>query len=333
MQRKLEVELIICGLRISQEYQGAELSVVQCSDDFTFFQTSVPGDNCLHVHYRVLVQTNTMLDEQEYVNRVLLEEIDLLLHCLSLFLIYPSCLVGYWAKLDGADVAYRPASRALYPDLHDAAASWSQPLLTSGYSTEIRDDGWPALERLVRKFRQGTTALRQRLKLPLRWFAKASGELSSLDRLVSFWISFNVLYFHAKIRGGRKQIESYVPRWVDRTIAQRYVHSNIEDLRRLSKFPVTIQFGRRDIAEELKDLLATNPLDCEQIATIAALTIYGIRNWLFHGECDLLAEQDKKQIRVAERLLSSLLRELMAKEMLGHALPSADFVKSARLEW
>jgi hypothetical protein len=56
-----------------------------------------------------------------------------------------------------------------------------------------------------------------------------------------------------------------------------------------------------------------------------ALTIYGIRNKLFHGSYDPESNQTKKNIVVAERLLSEFMKDVVAKEMLGYPLASSLF--------
>ena len=331
MQRKLEVDFTVYGLRISQAYEGSQLSVVQCTEGGIYLGIPICAADLLRIRYRVPVQADTSLPEQDYVDRVLQEEINLFQHCLSLLLAAPWTVLHSEAKLDGDRVVHKRSPRELRFGLRELAARWSEPLISVPYSSVVQDDGWPLLETLVSEFRQMPTALRQRLELPLRWFAKASNELDSVDRLVAFWISFNALYAYKTAGGEVTQIKSYVTRCVDRTIAERYVRRNEADLRSLSAFvKITVQRGQCHIARQLRKLLATNPLDFKLITTKAAVTVYGVRCRLFHGKCDLAAECDKNQIALSERLLSRLLRELLGREMLGHALSGTDFVKWER---
>jgi hypothetical protein len=93
----------------------------------------------------------------------------------------------------------------------------------------------------------------------------------------------------------------------------------------LSTFPIEVRGKKTLIAQDLAEQLKSHPRNLAAIIEDTALTIYGIRSNLFHGKYDLGSELDREHVRLAERLLSKLIRELLAKEMLGHALPTAEF--------
>jgi hypothetical protein len=162
--------------------------------------------------------------------------------------------------------------------------------------------------------------------LPLRWFAKGADEMTSLDRLVAFWISFNALYEDISKRE-QEAIKSCIQSSVDSTIARRYVDENERLLQTLSSYPTELgRIRKRPIAQELAQSLNDSPRNHAAIVETATLTIYSIRNALFHGGCDPDSKDESMRIIVAENLLSRLVRELIAKQMLGYPLPSTKFV-------
>jgi hypothetical protein len=322
----LEIKLIVCGIRISQIYESTSLSVKECEGDYW----GTRPEKCLQLQYRVLVESDTKLLKQDYINRVLGEEGDLFIESLSLLLRRPSQLISYKAKLDGAPVEIKLPPQDAPLGLYNLAAKWNWRPLTYGYSSLVHSDGWPLLESLIDGFHQKPMSLRNQLALPLRWFAKGCNEMTSIDRLVALWISFNALYEDSRIKGEQKAIECYIEHNIDCVIAKRYVDKNEKLLRDLSKLPIVLRGGARQIAQELKKALDTNPKDYTAIITTAVLTIYGIRNNLFHGACDLNSESDRRQIEIGEYLLSPLVSELIAKQMLGEALPTTKFVIEER---
>lgn len=322
MERILEIDFTICGIEIYQPYEGTSLSVAMREDEYQGKHLS----NCIHLQYRVSVAPDTALSEQEYINRVLLEEGHLLLQSLSLLLNRPSWLLVHKARLDGVDVKLRLPPQDFPLGLYNVVAMWDRPLTTIRYSSVVHNGGWPLLETLVSEFRQKPTKLRKMLTLPLRWFTKAADEMASLDRLVAFWISFNALYADPD-KLEQAAIKSYIKSNVDSFIAQRYIDSNEQLLLTLSSFPIELGRGKkRPIAQELAQSLKADPRNYANIVETTALTIYAIRCALFHGECDPYSEDDQRHIGVAERLLSRLVRELIAKQMLGYPLPTTRFI-------
>ena len=312
MERKLELDFLICGIEIRHPYEGASLSVAAQEVEYQGKRLS----NCVLLRYRVSVAPDATLSEQEYVNKVLLEEADLLLESFSLLLSRPSQLLVHEARLDGIDVELRLPPQEFPSGLYNLVAMWGRPVITDRYSSLVNDDGWPLLETLVREFHQRPATLRRSLVLPLRWFAKGADEVRSLDRLVAFWISFNALY-EDRTRSEQEAIRNYIRTNVDAAIAQRYVDNNERALQTLSGYPIELgRMRRRPIAQELGQSLNASPRNCATIVETAALTFYGVRNTLFHGGCDPDSEDSRGQIGVTERLLSKLVRELIARQML-----------------
>jgi hypothetical protein len=195
----------------------------------------------------------------------------------------------------------------------------------SGLSMSPPRDFWGLLENIISSYRQRTDDVSRRLTLALRWFKKGSDELNSSDRLVAFWISFNALYANLQInnkRGGeQKSIEKYICNNTDLVMAQRYANNYKGLLEILSGFPIELRGGVK-IAQLLADLLIDpSSQNYIEIVKTTALAIYGIRNNLFHGEYDPDLENHQKPVATAETLLSSLVRELIVKEMTGKPLP------------
>lgn len=330
MERFLEVQLLVCSIKVCHPYEGKLLSLKQCEVD----DSGKRLPNCIQFQYRVSVETDTTLSEQDYINHVLEREIDLFLQSLSLLLMRPSHLISYKAKLDDTDVKFKPPPQDAPLGLYSLAAMWSRRSHTRGYSLSVRDnDGWDLLEYIVSEYRQRPIALKKRLALPLHWFAKGSDEFKNTDRLIAFWISFNALYGDPQISSEQRSIENYIQNNVDSVIAQRYVDDNKLLIGALSKLPIELRRGKGKwkIAQDLAALLNTSPRDYISIVKTAALTIYGIRNNLFHGAYNPDSENDRKHIETAEQLLSRLVRELIAKQMLGKSSPIMKLVSGEEL--
>ena len=96
----LEIDFIICGIEIYQSYTGMIFSVTKHEVKYQEKNLS----NCILLQYRVSVAPDAMLTRQEYINRVLLEEGNLLLQTLTLLLMNPSQLLTHRAKLDGVTI-------------------------------------------------------------------------------------------------------------------------------------------------------------------------------------------------------------------------------------
>jgi hypothetical protein len=77
--------------------------------------------------------------------------------------------------------------------------------------------------------------------------------------------------------------------------------------------------------------LEGQPKDYLSTAKTAALAIYAIRNKLFHGNFDPGSDIDQQHIEIAEHLLAPLLKEIIAWQILGHALPTMRFATEHKL--
>ncbi|RLI52480.1 MAG: hypothetical protein DRP09_17840 [Candidatus Thorarchaeota archaeon] len=318
----LEIDFTISGIEVSQPYKSDLLSASACKVEFRGQQLT----NCIELQYHVPVAAEPTISGQEYVNKVLMEEGDLLLQCFSLLLVQPSQMLFYKARLDGNSVELRPPAREMPPGLYNLVAAWRPPLVTYGYSSIVDNAGWPLLETLLRKFRRQPMGLRRVLALPLRWFAKGSDEMTSLDRLIAFWISFNALYENTD-KSEQEAIKSYVQSSMDSTMSQRFVERNKQALETLSSYPIEVGRRRkRPIAQELAQLLKTRPRNYIAVVETAALTVYGVRNTVFHGGYDPVLEDHRIQVGISEQLLSRLTKELIAKQILGYPLPLVKFV-------
>lgn len=331
MERELKVNFIICGVEIDEPYDGSLISVVKGEVEYEERRLT----NCVCIRYCVPIASDAALSEQAAINRVLLEEIGLFLHSLSLLLARPAQLITYRSRLDDTEVKPELPPRNAPLGLYNLVEMWTRlpTIRIQRYSLLVRSDEWPLLDRLVNEFRRQPVELRRRLELPLRWFAKGSDEMSSPDRLVAFWISFNSLY-EGTGRSEQAAIKGYIQKSVvDSHIAERYVQNNERLLLHLSSFQIELGRGssKRAIAQELGDLLKAEKRDYLTIAKIIALTIYAIRNNLFHGAYDPDSGEDREHIEIAEYLLSRLLREIIAKQMLGYPLPTTKFVSQEKM--
>jgi hypothetical protein len=328
MRHELKVEYIICGVEIDHSYEGPCISVVKCEikdDDRRY-------TNCVGIQYRVSVESDDTPLERSDVNRMIMEEAEPLPQCLSLLLARPSHLLNYETRLDGERVKLELPPRNAPLGLYGLATLWNwrpSPEIQRYYS-RVPEDGWPILEDLMSEYRKRPIATRRRLTIPLRWFAKASSELSGLDRLAAYWISFNSLYQDPN-RREQEAIERYLGANLDISIAQRYVRDNDSLLSCLSSLPITLRHGKVKIAEELNALLKAASRDYLAIAEKATLVIYGIRNSLFHGDYDPASDTDQQQVGTAERSLSLLLKEIIACHILSRPLSTTRFVAEEKL--
>ncbi|MBN2187531.1 MAG: hypothetical protein JW732_08820 [Dehalococcoidia bacterium] len=319
MERSLEIQLIVYGITLEEPYKGQLFAVKKCK--VISSGKSVP--DCVQFDYKISVKADPSVCEQHYINRIVPREIDLFLQSLSLLSRCPSHLIRDKATLDG--VAVKPVIQQCLPSLYNLAEMFNRGKFTpSGLSISPPRDFWDLLENIIFSYRQRTDDVSRRLALALRWFKKGSDELNNSDRLVAFWISFNALYANIQInnkrRSERESIEKYILSNTDLIMAQRYANNHKKLLNDLSQFPIELKGGRK-ITQELADLLSSSSQNYIEIGKTTVLTIYGIRNNLFHGDYDPDSEDEQKHIATAEYLLSPLISELIIKEMTGKPLP------------
>lgn len=324
-QMNLRLSLFIDGLTVAQSYEGRSLAV-----ETTEFTSSGQVLPCLHLDYSVAVDPSPTLLGQEYVNHILTEEGDLLLETLSVLIGEPYRLLLFTATLDGQPVRYEPeASRIISLRNHASDLARLRPRPTS-FHAAVTDFTWTTLETVVQEFRaRRTDALKARIALPRRWFALGSAEMSSPQRLFAFWLSFNALYADPDTDGEKAQITTFIKKKLPPAVATRYVQNQRQALSNLAAFPITLRRRRGliQIAADLAAALAVEPSNPMEIVGKSLLTIYGVRSNLFHGEYDITTANHFDQITWAELLLSPLVRQLIAVEMLGHELPPGQYIE------
>jgi len=325
MEHRLEADLFICGIGVQEPYEGHLISVAKCEVEYDKELLR----NCIRVKYRLTIESDTEPLDQNYINRVLLEEINLFLQSLSLLLVRPSQLIGYTIRLDGVEVEPKLPPRNAPLGLHNFVALWSHRPKEEikRYSSVVHKDGWPLLEHLLSEYRMKSDQIKKGIALALRWFAKGSDEMSSLDRLIAYWIAFNALYGNPK-RSEQEAVGNYIRENADLPLARSFVERHERLLLRLSSMQVELRRGgkQRGVSQELAPLLKAQTKDYIAMLKIMMLTIYGIRNSLFHGAYDPDSEDSQKLIETADYLLGRILKELIAKKMLGYPLPPTRFV-------
>ena len=327
-QHSLEFDFVVCGVGIQNPYTGETLSVEKKEIEYR----EKPLKNCLHIRYCIFVSRDSSVSNQEYVNTVIVKERDLFLQTYTLLLGRPSQILVHQARLDREVVEPKFPPQKIPSGLYNLISLWNRPNTNYYYTSLVYDDGWPILETLLKTFRSRPAIMQDnKIALPLRWFSKGANETNSLDRLVAFWICFNALYENQDELEW-KAIENCVDDNLDQIIAERFVSQNSPRLTTLSKFPIELgRKNKRQIAQELRDLLNASPQDSLLITRAAILTIYGVRNSLFHGDCNPESVEDRRMIELSERLLSKLMQEFIAKQILEHPLPHNKFVIQEKL--
>ena len=216
----LEIQLVVCGIKVDEPYRGNLFALDQC--EVISSGKSVP--DCVHIDYKRSIEGDPSVCEQRYINRVVPREVDLFLQSLSLLSRHPSHLIGYKATLDG--VAAEPKVQQYAPSLHNLAEMLNRGRFTpSGLSTCPSREFWGLLENTISSYRERPDDVNRRVTLALRWFKKGIDELNSSDRLVAFWISFNALY-EDRNYSQTEAIKKYICKKMDSEMAQRYTNVN-----------------------------------------------------------------------------------------------------------
>jgi hypothetical protein len=306
------------SIGLEEAYNGTTISVEKCH--FVYDGQEVP--NCILINYSVPNLNWDPSLSQEDVTRLVVSESDLFVKTLSLLLINPCKLLLYKICVD--DVEFKPK----FPiqslgNILNLLVERNKLNTSRSVTTLVHKNGWAILEKLIVEFRVRSVTNKNKIRIALRWCAKASSEYSSIDRLVSYWISFNSL-FEGLDDKEQKSIEKYIENNVDSRISQRFYTAYQKQLSVLASLRIELR-NKRKVSEDLSVLLSANTKDHISIMKITLLIIYGIRNNLFHGSYDPDSSQTNKIVVIAKRLLSEFMKEIVAKEMLGYPLTSSVF--------
>jgi len=324
MNQRMEFDFILCGFKIPENYSGSLISVSKCEVKYKEHLFT----NCIQIKYYPLAPIKSEDTLTEIVNDKLIGEIKLFFQTFSLLLARPFQIINTNVKVNGKEIKLKQPSREAPERLYNFVKLLiRQPsVYIQRYSVHIHKDGWQLLEKLVAYFRQKPIELRKKLDLSLRWFEKGSNEMSSLDRFMGYWISFNSLYENEN-KTEKEAIKKYIDEHIDISTAQKFVTKYNHGLKILGSYG--IQLGRSqkkiEISSELFNLLKAPKDDYITILKTVLLTIYGIRNNLFHGSYDPESAVIQKQLEMGDILLSAFLKELLAKQMFGFILPETKF--------
>jgi len=321
VRHSLEFDFIVCGVEIQNPYNGKNLTLHSQEIEY---QGKLLR-NCIRIRYHIFVSRDITVSEQEFINTVVVREQDLFLQVFTLLLCQPSQILVHKASLDGevAEPKFPPQN---LPGLYNLISLWDCPSTNYRYTSLVHDDGWPLLETLSNTARTLSSKIADSISLPLRWFSKGANETNSLDRLVAFWICFNAIYQDQE-KPEIDAIKNWIDNYLDKTVAERFIKQNRPQVIALSNFPIELGRKRKQsIAQELGELLRTNPQDYLDIAKVTILTIYGVRNSLFHGDCNTESTEDRMMIGLSERLLSKLMKEIISMQIFMQPLPHNKFV-------
>lgn len=318
MEHKLEITYYFSGIGLQEAYNGITVSVDK--RDVNYNDQDLK--NCILVKYVVPnIAWDSALSPED-ITQIIMAESDIFVETFSLLLINPCKLLMFQILVDDVkfEPKYNPQSLG---GLYNLLVERNKFTGSQNLTTVIHKNGWSILEKLVTEFRLRPAAIKNKVALALRWCAKASNEYSSIDRLVSYWISFNSL-FEGLEATEQKSIEKYIDANVDSLVAKRLYTNYQRQLSTLASLKIELR-NKRKVSDELNNLLNNAIKDHIAIMKMMALTIYGIRNSLFHGSYDPESYQTRKTIVLAERLLSEFMKEVVARELLGYPLASLLF--------
>jgi len=321
MERKLECHFYFCGISAThgKSYHGSLISAEKC--DFKYENQVL--NNCILITYKNSVEGDDEIT-QEFINQTVLSEVNLFIETFHLLLINPCQLLVAKVFLDNVEVEPKYPPRPIPSGLYNLLAQRNQP--KSGIpniTTVVLEAGWAMLETVVKEFSNKPNSLKKSLALTLRWCAKGSNEFSSIDRLMAYWIAFNALY-EGFGKTERQSILNFLENNFETSIAQRFCLSFEKRLKVLSSLKIELRDGTK-VSDELGKLLDLEVKEFRSIINMAILTIYGIRNNLFHGDYDPDSRETLKHAGIAERLLSEFLKEIVTEQMMGHPLESPIF--------
>lgn len=321
---EFELELVLCGVAVEEKHKGDSLTVSKC--EFTYSGSKL--SNCIYIKYNFDFQSDQENLNQDFINNFLITEVSLLLNLISLLLARPTQSVAEKTKIDGNEVKIRLPARKIPRGIYNLAAGlrFRPTQEIKRYVAKIHKDCWDILETLLNKSKDRPELVRD-LSMGLRWFTKGSDEFSSIDRLMAFWIAFNSLYAD-ETKKEQEAIRDYLRANVKKLIAERLVSRGEKLLKRLSSINVELrQKGRKvKVNADLARLLQANELDHVAILETAILTIYGVRNKLFHGEYDSNSDETQETTSLSEAFLSDVIKELISCQINAEPLPRTHFV-------
>jgi len=318
VEHKLEYIFYFSSIGLEESYKGTAVSVEKCH----FKYDGQDIKNCILIKYSIPNLDWDPSLSQEDITQIVISESDLFIETFSLLLINPCKLLLY--KILVNDVEFEPK----FPvqslgGIFNLLVERNKLSASQRITTSVHKNGWAILEKLITEFRAKPVTNKNKIRLVLRWCAKASNEYSSIDRLVAYWISFNSLFEGLDDRE-QKSIEKYIDKSVDSQIAQRFYTYYQKRLSILASLKIELR-NKRKVSEDLNVLLNADMKDYISIVKMMILVIYGIRNNLFHGNYDPDSSQINKNVTVAEKLLSEFMKEIVAKEMLGYPLTLSVF--------
>jgi hypothetical protein len=189
MEHKLEIAYYFSGVGLQKAYSGNVISVDKRDVNYNGQDLK----NCIIVKYVIpKIEWDSVLSPED-ITQIIMSESDIFVETFSLLLINPCKLLVIQILVD--DVEFEPK---FYPQslggLYNLLVERNKFAGSQSLTTVVHKDGWSILEKLVTEFRARPTNVKNKVALALRWCAKASNEYSSIDRLVSYWISFNSLF-------------------------------------------------------------------------------------------------------------------------------------------
>ncbi len=319
----IKIHLTICGVVITENYKSDLLKITEAHVKIQKEEYK----NCIELEYYI---ENTMKDKS-ILDNYISKQLDYLYYLFCLLLVRPSDIVYSKILIDGKELKLTPrkieSPRRLYYLLSFLKLNIN-PVLTS-YSCRINEKGIKLYEDMIKSFFQKNEQFKSYLFLPLRWFQKACDELSSIDRLISFWISFNSLYQNSA-PSERASIKTYVSKNLSNELSEAYVNKWKKNIEKLSQYSITLGRGKNkyEVSDELNILLKSSAKKYNEVVVTMLLTIYGIRNSLFHGNINIDDLEKEEEIETAEILLSEFLKNFISFSILNKSIINNSFVVS-----
>jgi hypothetical protein len=159
----------------------------------------------------------------------------------------------------------------------------------------------------------------------LLWIKKAKSEKTGFDKFFALWVAFNSFYrfYYERVKPeGKESDEDRLKKLVNHLITEEEATTLLEMLspkiKNILRHPgeIKINWGRRDIKAELQTEFEKGNLN-KHTFKLLILTLYGIRNNLFHGYKALTNEQEKL-LDTAFDVLLPILSLLLIKYLISY---------------